>query len=76
MSLGKTLVANFFTGSLCGVEDSTGFCFIRAYIGEKINQKQADMVLPVSPKVGLGNNFPMLSVYDAVPQTRRIDRTS
>ena len=24
----------------------------------KINEKQADMVLPVSPKVGLGNNFP------------------
>ena len=27
MSLGKTLNANFLTGTLCDAEDSTGVCF-------------------------------------------------
>ena len=62
--LGKTLNANFQTDSLCGVEDSTDVCFTTAFTREKI-KKQADMVLPVSPKVGLRNNYPML--YDVVP---------
>ena len=32
------------------------------------------MVLPVSPKVGQGNNCPMLNENDVVPQVRRINR--
>ena len=77
--MGKTFNANFQTGSLCGVEDSTGFCFPAAYTGEKNkkpNKKQADMVLQVSPKVSLGNKCPMLNVYDVVPRVRRINRTN
>ena len=34
------------------------------------------MVLPVTPKVGLGNNFPKLNVCDVVPRIRRINRTN
>ena len=34
------------------------------------------MVLPVSLKVGLGTNCPMLNVYDVVPRVRRINRTN
>ena len=29
---------------------------------KKTNKKQTDLVLPLSPKVGLGNNCPMLNV--------------
>ena len=68
VSLEKTLSANFVTGSLRDVEDSTGVCFTTAYIGEKKiknqNKKQVDMVLPVSPTVGLGNNCPLLNIYN------------
>ena len=32
------------------------------------------MVLPVSSKVGLGNNYHSLNVYDVVQQIRRINR--
>ena len=32
------------------------------------------MVLPVSPKVGLGNNCFVLDVYDVVPRVGRINR--
>ena len=32
------------------------------------------MVLPVSSKVGLGNNYHLLNVYDVVQQIRRINR--
>ena len=39
-------------------------------------KKQAVMVLPVSPKVGLGNNCSMLNVYGVVPGVRRINRTN
>ena len=28
------------------------------------NKKQADIIVPVFPKVGLGNNYTMLNVYD------------
>ena len=37
-------------------------CFTTAYTGKK----QADMVLPLSPKLDLGNNCPKLDVYDVV----------
>ena len=36
-----------------------GVCFTMAYTGEKMkkqNNKQANMILSVSPKVGVGNN--------------------
>ena len=39
-------------------------------------KEQADMVLPISPKVALGNKRPMPNVYDVVPQVRRINRTN
>ena len=32
------------------------------------------MVLPVSSKVGLGNNYHSVNVYDVVQQIRRINR--
>ena len=32
------------------------------------------MVLPASPKVGLGYNCPMLKIYEVAPQARRINR--
>ena len=52
------LNANFLTCSLCDVEDSTSFCFTATYAGEKTIkkqiEKQEDMILPVSLKVGLG----------------------
>ena len=35
---------------------------------KKTNKKQTEMVLPVSPKVGLGSNCAMLNVYDVVPR--------
>ena len=45
-------------------------------------KEQADIVLPVSPKVALGNKRPMPNVYDVVPQVsdvvpqvRRINKT-
>ena len=41
VSLGKTLNANFLTSSLCGVEDSTGFCFTTAYTRKKIFLKKS-----------------------------------
>ena len=59
-----TLIPN-----LCGVEDSTGICFTTAYVPKKKIKKQTDMVLPVSPKVGLGNNCPLLHIYDVVKNT-------
>ena len=34
------------------------------------------MVLPVSMKVGLGYNCPMLNVYDVAPRVRRINRNN
>ena len=65
--------ANYLTGTLCIVwKTNTNVCFASAYIGEKneINQikKQADMLLPLSPQVVLGNNYPILNVYDVVPR--------
>ena len=39
---------------------------------QNAKQKQVDMVLPLSLKVGLDNNCSMLNVYDVVPQNRRI----
>ena len=74
VSLVKLFNANFLTSSLCGVEDSTSACFTTAYTGKKIRnqiKKQADMLLPVSPKMGLGNICSMLNVYDVVPRVRR-----
>ena len=44
---------------MCGLEYSTGVCFETAYTGETKIKKQADMILPVSPKVSLGNNCPV-----------------
>ena len=44
---------------------SIGVCFTMAYTGEKIkkqNNKKANMVLPVSPKVGVCDNCLMLLV--------------
>ena len=61
-------------------KDSTGVCFTTAYTGEKklkkANKKQADMVLPVSPKVSPGNNCPILNICDVVPPVRRINRNN
>ena len=34
------------------------------------------MVLPVSPKMGVGNNCIMFNVYDIVPRVRRKNRTN
>ena len=34
------------------------------------------MVLPIPPNVGLGYNYPMLNVYDTVPQVRKTNRTN
>ena len=39
---------------------SIGVCFTMAYTGEKIKNKKANMVLPVSPKVAVGDNCIML----------------
>ena len=89
LCLEKTLNANFLTGSLCDVEDySTGVCFTTTYNIytreikiKKTNKKQADNrqdmvpVLPVSPKVGLGNNFRMLNIYDVISQVSQIKLT-
>ena len=50
---------------------NTGVCFITAYI----EKKTADKVLQVSPKVGLGNNCPLLYVNDGgLQRVRRINR--
>ena len=57
----------------------TSICFTVAYTEEKtkkLNKKQANMVLPVSPKVGVGYNFPMIKAYDVVPRVKRINRTN
>ena len=65
VSLGKTLNANFLTGSLCGVERQHKGLFHNAFTGKKLKKqikKQVDIVLPVSPKVDLGN-CPMLNVW-------------
>ena len=55
------IYANFRTGSLCGVEDQHRCFFHNAYNGEKKSKngikKQAGMVLPIFPKVSLGNNY-------------------
>ena len=40
------------------------------------DEKQANMVLPFFPKAGLGNNYPLLNVYDVVPQIRKINKTN
>ena len=76
------LNANFLTGSLCGVErQHRGLFHYGIYRRKKIKKqnkkqkKQADMALPVSMKVGLGNNFPSLT-FDVVPRVRRINRTN
>ena len=39
----------------------------------KIIKKQANMLLPIYPKVDVGNNCPVLNVFDVLPQMRRID---
>ena len=80
VSLRKTLDANFLTGSLCGVEDKHR-CLFHSGIywrknKKKTNKNQVDMVLPVSPKEGLNCNCPMINVYDAVPQVRRMNRSN
>ena len=56
MFLGNTLYANFLAGTLCNVEDVCFKTAYRAYRRKKKEiktKKQADMVLPVSPKVSL-----------------------
>ena len=55
---------------------STGVCFTTAYTREtnkKTKEKTADVILPVSPKMGLGSNYPILNVYDVVPRVRMIN---
>ena len=39
-----------------------------------MKKKQADKVLLLSPKMGLGNDCPMLNVYDVVVRVRGIGR--
>ena len=34
------------------------------------------MVLPISPKASLGNNCPMLNVYDVVPRVTKVNKTN
>ena len=68
---------NYLTGTLCGVEDHHKCLFYNGIYRRKKNKpnrKQADMVLPVSPKVGLGNNYSTLNVYDVVRRVRRINK--
>ena len=44
---------------------------------KKSNKKQMYLVLPAFPvKVDLGNNYPLLNVYNVVPRVRRINRTN
>ena len=78
LCLSERLNTNFLTSSLYDVKDSTDVCFEMAYTGEKKLEpnKQADMVLPVSSKVSLDNNFPMLNIDDVVPKVMRINRTN
>ena len=58
---------NFNKYSISTVQKtSIGVCFTMAYAGEKMkkqNNKQANMVLPVSPKVGVGNSCLMLLMF-------------
>ena len=58
----------------CGRQEQVSVS--QRHIPEKKIKKQAGMVLPVSPKVGLGYNCPMLNVYDVIPRVRRINRTN
>ena len=46
----------------------------RKKLKNQIKKKQADMVLPVSPKVGLDNNCPKFNVNDVVPRVWKINR--
>ena len=73
-----TLKSIFLTDSLCGLKDKHRClkdkhrCLFNndIYQSKKLkkpNKKQTDMVLPVSSKVGLGNNCPMLNVHNVVP---------
>ena len=82
----------FPTGTLCGGKDkhrclvySSTYCtntiqyntyIYSTYNNTKLNKKQTDMVLLISPKVGLGNNCFMLNVYDVVRRARRINRSN
>ena len=43
-----------------------GVCFTTACTGkELLNKKHADMILPVSPKVFLGNKYSMLNAHES-----------
>ena len=62
----KEKVVNFLISILRGAElQAKGSVSQRhvAYLPEK-TKKQADMVLPLSPRKGLGNNISMSNVYD------------
>ena len=78
VSLKKTVNANFQPDTLRGVEDKHKCLFHNGiYWQKKIkqsNKKQTDMALPISPKVNLGYNFPMVNVYDVVQRDSRIKR--
>ena len=74
VSLGKTLNVVLLTGiyTLCGVEEKQK-CLFYNDIYQKIKKEQADMVLLLSLKVGLGENCPMLNICYIVPKARRIN---
>ena len=67
----RKAIVNFLTATLCGVKEKQRKESVsqRHILEKKNNQKkeQADVVFLVSPKVGLGNSCPMLSVEDVVP---------
>ena len=67
---------NYLTGTLWVYKISTGVCFIAKFNGEKNenNQKTSGHGTAGTSKSGLGNNQPMLNVYDVVPRVRKINR--
>ena len=78
--LGNTLKTKFLTHILRGVEDWHKYLFHicknreKKTTKKKTNEKQANVVLQVSPKMSLCNNCPMLNVYKIVPRVRRINK--
>ena len=68
MSLGKTLNVDFLTVTFCGVEDKSRCRFDH---GKYRRKEMYQINIFVSLKVVLGNNSPMLNVYDVV---RRINK--
>ena len=67
-------------GTLCGRLALVSVSQRTAYTGEKneINQikNKRKLLLPISPKVALGNNYPMINVYDFLARVRRINTTN